>query len=264
MTIEEDTDLSIHVIDVGQGDSIFIKTPMGKTILIDGGEPEEGKTVTSYLRKNRVKKIDVLIATHPHADHIGGLIDVIKEFQVHDFYMSRKIHTSKTYETLLDVAKAKGLKISAAKNDIVVNIETDIVLYFLGPLKDYQDDLNNWSAVVKMDHKANSFLFTGDIEYVVEEDLMATYDSNFLQAQFLKVAHHGSSTSSSQRFLEIVQPKVTVISNGKDNSYDHPHSEVMDRLRNLNVSIYSTEKQGTIVIKSDGNRIWSHKEPYYH
>lgn len=264
MFLAEDTDLSIHVIDVGQGDSILVKTPNGKTMLIDGGEPTAGRSVVSYLRKNKVKKIDVLIATHPHADHIGGLIDVIDRFQIDNFYIPYKIHTSKTYESLLDAANNKGLKATPATNDIMINLDEDIVLYFLGPLKDYGDDLNNWSVVIKLDYKVQSFLFTGDLESLGEVDLLTAYNADFLHAQFLKVAHHGSNTSTSQRFLEAVQPKIAVISSGKDNSYGHPHQEVIDRLRDLNMAIYRTDQQGTIVIKSDGNRIWSNEKPYYH
>lgn len=196
----DDTNLSVHVIDVGQGDSIFIQTPNGKTILIDGGEATAGKTVTSYLKKNRVKKIDLLIATHPHSDHIGGIIDVVEKYQVESFYMPQKLHTSATFAKLLDTVKKHNLRINAAKNDIAIHLEEDLDLFFLGPLKDYGDEINHWSAVVKIVHKGNSFLFTGDIEAIVEEDLMMTYDADFLRAQFLKVAHHGSNTSSTQNY----------------------------------------------------------------
>lgn len=262
--LSKEANLSIHVIDVGQGDSILVKTPNGKTMLIDGGEPAAGKSVVSYLRKNKVKKIDVLIATHPHADHIGGLIDVVDRFQIDQFYMPNKIHTSKTFEKLLNTANGKGLKVKPATDDIVIPFDEDIVLYLLGPLKDYGDDLNGWSVVVKMDFKERSFLFTGDLEASGEEDLLTAYDSDFLHAQFLKVGHHGSNTSSSQRFLEAVGPDVAVISSGRDNSYGHPHQEVLNRLKNLNIAVYRTDQQGTILIKSDGNRIWSNQKPYYH
>lgn len=261
--LEEDTDLSIHIIDVGQGDSILVKTPNGKTMLIDGGEPSAGKTVVSYLDRNNINKIDVLIATHPHADHIGGLIDVLKNFEIGKFYMPRKIHTSKTYEKLLETAKSEGIKITAAKKDIVIDLDQDITLYFLNPLRDYGDDLNMWSAVVKMEYGEKSFLFTGDFEVLGEKELCATYDKDFLKSQFLKVAHHGSNTSTSQEFLDVIEPKVAIISSEKGNSYGHPHEEVVERLKNFGTTIYRTDEQGTIVIRSDGDKIWSNQEPYY-
>ncbi len=261
---KQDGNLSVHVIDVGQGDSILIKTPSGKNVLIDGGEASEGNKVISHLRKNKVKKIDVLIATHPHSDHIGGLIDVVGKYKIGDLYMPNVIHTSRTFEKLLDAIKENNLKITPASADIVIPLGDDVNLYILGPLKDYGNNLNNWSLVAKISHGVNSFLFTGDIEYPVEMDLIDVYPKDFLQSQFLKVAHHGSNSSSNQDFLEAVQAKIAVISNGKDNSYGHPHKEVLDRLKKMNIAIYTTEKQGSIVIKSDGKKIWSHKEPYYH
>ncbi|SET42087.1 competence protein ComEC [Natronincola peptidivorans] len=261
---EEDTALSIHVIDVGQGDSILIKTPNGKTMLIDGGEPAAGKTVVSYLKKRKVKKIDLLVATHPHADHIGGLIDVIHSIPIDKFYMPHKLHTSKTFENLLDAAKDKDLKISAATAGIMIDFDEDITLYFLGPLRDYGDDLNLWSAVVKMDYKEKSFLFTGDLEALGEEDILSGFQKDFLKSQFLKVGHHGSRTSTTENFLQVIEPTVAVISCGRNNSYGHPHEEVINRLNLFNIAVYRTDMQGTIVIKSDGNRIWSHQKPYYH
>ena len=260
---EDDSDLSIHIIDVGQGDSIFVKTPNGKTMLIDGGDIAGGKTVVSYLNKYNIDKIDVLIGTHPHADHIGGLIDVLENFEIGKFYMPKKIHTSKTYEKLLETTKNKGLKITPATKDIVIDLDQDIPLYFLSPLRDYGDNLNLWSAVVKMEYGEKSFLFTGDFEALGEKELCDTYDKDFLQSEFLKVGHHGSNTSTSQEFLDIIQPEIAIISCKTGNSYGHPHKEVVERLKKFGSNIYRTDEQGTIVIRSDGDIIWSNQEPYY-
>jgi len=260
---EDDSDLSIHIIDVGQGDSIFVKTPNGKTMLIDGGDIAGGKTVVSYLNKYNIDKIDVLIGTHPHADHIGGLIDVLENFEIGKFYMPKKIHTSKTYEKLLETTKNKGLKITPATKDIVIDLDQDIPLYFLSPLRDYGDNLNLWSAVVKMEYGEKSFLFTGDFEALGEKELCDTYDKDFLQSEFLKVGHHGSNTSTSQEFLDIIQPEIAIISCKTGNSYGHPHKEVIERLKKFGSNIYRTDEQGTIVIRSDGDIIWSNQEPYY-
>lgn len=260
---EEDSDLSIHIIDVGQGDSIFVKTPNGKTMLIDGGDIAAGKTVVSYLNKYNIDKIDVLIGTHPHADHIGGLIDVLENFEIGKFYMPKKIHTSKTYEKLLETTKNKGLKITPATKDLVIDLDQDIPLYFLSPLRDYGDNLNLWSAVVKMEYGEKSFLFTGDYEVLGEKELCDTYDKDFLQSEFLKVGHHGSNTSTSQEFLDIIQPEIAIISCKTGNSYGHPHKEVVERLKKFGSNIYRTDEQGTIIIRSDGDIIWSNQEPYY-
>ena len=261
--LEDDTDLSIHIIDVGQGDSIFIRTPNGKTMLIDAGEPSAGKTVVSYLNRHYIDKIDILIGTHPHADHIGGLAEVINNFEIGKIYMPRKIHTSKTYEKLLETIRDNGLKITEAKSDITVELDDDIYLYFLNPLRDFGDDLNLWSVVLKMEYKDTSFLFTGDLESPVELELLEKYDPDFLKSDFLKVGHHGSNTSTSQKFLDNVQPIVAVISSKTGNSYGHPHKEVIDRLTKMNINVYRTDKQGNIVIRSDGEMIWSNQEPYH-
>ncbi|AKL95841.1 beta-lactamase domain-containing protein [Clostridium aceticum] len=258
----KDDYLSIHTIDVGQGDSILIKTPNGRTMLIDGGEPSYGKAVVAYLKKNKVKKIDVLIGTHPHSDHIGGLINVLDHFQIDRFYLPKKEHTSNTFQELLEKAQAKGLKISAATSDISITFDDDITLHFLGPLRDYGDHLNLWSVIVKMDYKEKSFLFTGDLEALGEDDLLATYKKDFLKSQFLKVGHHGSNTSSTEDFLQAIEAKVAVISCGRDNAYGHPHMEVIERLQKRNTAIYRTDLQGSIIVKSDGHKIWSHQQPY--
>ncbi len=261
--LEEEGVLSVHIIDVGQGDSILIRTPQNKSILIDGGEAWAGKTVASYLRKYRLAKIDILIASHPHSDHIGGLVNIIENFQVDSLYMPDKIHTSKTFEQLLDAIEDKGLEITIPNENTVVELEEDISLLFLGPLRDYGENLNNWSIVNKLIHGENSFLFTGDMEAAAEKDLVKNYPGNILRSQVLKVAHHGSNTSSTEIFLDTIRPKVAVISSGKDNLYNHPHDDIIKSLQDLNTAIYSTQDQGTIIIKSDGLRIWSHQKPHY-
>lgn len=253
--------LSIHMIDVGQGESILIVTPNNKTILIDAGEVSQGRRVKSYLRKNQINKIDLLIGTHPHSDHIGGLAEIINNFEVEKIIMPKKLHTSATFEKLLTTIQSKGLKVNSPQNDDVIEFDTDISLHFLGPVKDYGDNLNLWSIVFRLDYKDKSFLFTGDTEQESEIDLMNTYNKKDLRANVLNIAHHGSNTSTSQQFLDIVAPEIALISLGGDNPYGHPHREVMQRLEESEVLIYRTDLQQTVVLLSDGIEIWSHLAP---
>ncbi|WP_049765278.1 ComEC/Rec2 family competence protein [Alkaliphilus metalliredigens] len=255
--------LTIHVIDVGQGDSILITTPSQQSILIDGGDPTQGQRVVSYLKRKKVKKIDVLIATHPHADHIGGLSAVMDSFEINKLYLPPVTHTSQTYENFLLKAQQHQLPIQPVKDAFSITLEDSITLHFIGPLKDYGDNLNLWSIVMKLDYGKMSFLFTGDIEKEAESDLIREYKKSFLASQFLKAPHHGSNTSSTSGFLDIVNPDIVAISAGRNNLYGHPHTEVLQRLQERAISYYRTDQQGTIVIQSDGQQIWSHQEPYF-
>ncbi|WP_034327592.1 ComEC/Rec2 family competence protein [Alkaliphilus transvaalensis] len=253
--------LSIHVLDVGQGDSILIITPNNKTILIDAGEAEYGTKVVNYLKNNRIKKIDWLIATHPHSDHIGGLVEVINQFDIGEIYMPPVVHTSRTFENLIGAIDEKGMKITAGRDGKLLEIDEDLFFRFLGPLKDYGDHLNNWSIVNQLRYKEKTFIFMGDAELEVEKDLISTYSSGDLKSHFIKIGHHGSNSSSSKDFLESLRPDVAVISSGKNNSYGHPHKEVVDRINEGGIHLYRTDLQGTIVFYSDGEKIWSPKAP---
>lgn len=257
---EEDMDLlSVHVLDVGQGDSILIMTPSQQAILIDGGETQASDRIISYLRDYGIEVIDMLIATHPHADHIGGLPKVIETFEVKEMIMPRVVHTSKTFEKLLLAADAKGISITPAEAGLSYQLEETLTLDILGPLKDYGDELNNWSVIAKITYGDKGFLFTGDAEAEVEAELVATYGGEVLGSNFLKLGHHGSRTSSTPDFLAAVNPEIVAISLGTDNSYGHPHQEVLDRIHGI--SLYRTDLHGTVVLYSDGESIWSYEEP---
>lgn len=261
-SLKDSDNLSVHIIDVNQGDSILIITPNDKTILIDGGDPSEGENVITYLKRHGVKRINLLVGTHPHADHIGGLIDVIEYFPIDEFYLSPKIHTTKTYEKLLLAADKKRLHITPVDKSFRIAFDDSITLHFITPIKDYENDLNLWSIVMKMDYMNQHFLFTGDTEAISEKDMINLYGKALFKSNVLKVAHHGSSTSSSQEFLEAVQPEIAVISCGRDNSYGFPHKETLERLSKFNLHLFRTDYQGTIILESDGQKIWSHKKPY--
>lgn len=245
--------LLVHFIDVGQGDSIFIQFPDGRTTLIDGGTRESEDKVLSYLNSLGIEKIDYLIATHPHEDHIGGLPGVVRNFDIGKIYMPNKTANTKIFEELLTEIKNKGLNITLVDGFDTIIDEDNIRFVILGPNgKDYSET-NDYSIVTKLEYGENSFIFTGDMEREAEIELIENgYD---LKSDVLKVGHHGSSTSSSEEFLKEVDPDYSVISLGKDNDYGHPHKETIERLNKIGTKIYRTDELGDIVIASDGENL---------
>ncbi|OAT73768.1 ComEC/Rec2 family competence protein [Parageobacillus thermoglucosidasius] len=241
----------VHFINVGQGDSIYIKAPNGEDILIDGGN-KDGSDVVAYLKKQKVKDIEFMIATHPDADHIGGLDEVLKAFPVKNVYAPKVSHTSQAYKDFLTAVKNKKLTIKTAKADVTLSIK-GVTAKFVGPVKAYStSDTNDWSAVLKITYGKNSFLFTGDAETKAETDMIKAKKD--LRADVLKVGHHGAKTSTSTAFLNAVKPKYAVISVGK-NSYGHPTKEVLNRLKAAKVTVYRTDQKGTIVFTSNGSTL---------
>lgn len=245
--------LELHTIDVGQGDSILIIFPNGQKALIDGGTRKMGDRVVDYLKKLKIDSIDYLIATHPHEDHIGGLIKIIDTFKIGNIYMPDVEHTSKTFFDLLETIEKNNYKMKKAKSGVSILDEGDLKAYFLAPVKDSYKKLNDYSAVLKVDYKEVSILLTGDAESESEQDILNKYKN--LKADILKVGHHGSSTSSTEEFLMAVRPTYGIISLGADNSYGHPHKETIDKLSKMGVKILRTDKDGSIVFKTDGKEI---------
>lgn len=244
--------MKVHFIDVGQGDSTLIHTPDGKNILIDAGKKQAGTTVVKYLKKKKIKTIDVLIATHPDSDHIGGLSRVMQSFKVKNVYAPKVSHTTKTYKEFLQTVKKKKLKIKTAKRHVKLPLKS-VNASFVGPVKAYpKSDTNDWSGVLKVTYKKNSFLFTGDAGTRAEKDMIKTGDT--LHANVLKVGHHGSKGSTSATFLKKVKPKYGVISVGK-NSYGHPSKETRNRLKKAKVKTYRTDKSGNIIATANGSTI---------
>ncbi|HHW57323.1 MAG TPA: MBL fold metallo-hydrolase [Clostridia bacterium] len=256
---ENDKLLIAHYIDVGQGDSILLQTPSGKTMLIDGGVPEMGDKVVNYIKKQGINKIDIIIATHLHFDHIGGLPAVIKSFEIGKIYAPKVTHTTKTYENFLNAVKYRGLKIIAAKGGMDLDFGEGVTAKILAPNSEKYDSLNNYSVVVKITYGNTAFLFTGDAEKESEQEMLSKgYD---LKADVLKVGHHGSSSASTWAFLKAVNPKYAVISCGKGNDYGHPHKETMEKLKSLGITVYRTDECGTIVAVSDGRTISFNVKP---
>lgn len=246
-------ELIVSYIDVGQGDSIFIEFPGGKTALIDAGEADNAGAVISHLRQRQCKVIDYLICTHPHSDHIGGMSAVLSSFSVGEVYMPRVEHTSRTYEKLLMQLKNLGLSVHTAKAGVVLSVEPEVEFVMLAPMSGDYEEVNDYSAVLRLTYGENSFLFTGDAEKISEQEMLA--GGSNLTADVLKVGHHGSSSSSHQAFLDAVNPTYAVISCGDNNDYGHPHKKVIKRLDGYGVSTYRTDLDGTIMAISDGQVI---------
>lgn len=248
-----DYDMSVHVIDVGKADSIYIRCK-DKNILIDGGERDTYKTVNEYLRKNNVKELDLVVATHPHSDHIGGLPAVLDEFPVKKFIMpeikEELIPTSHSYENLLKALIRHNISVEAPIPGSEFKIG-DLLLKVVAPNADY-DNLNNYSVVIKAVYKNQSFLFTGDAEEASEYDMLKQeFD---LESTVLKVGHHGSKTSSSQAFLDKVNAKYAVISVGEDRN-KLPKAQTVNRIKSMGTKLYRTDLDGTVIFMTDGEEL---------
>jgi len=251
---DKNKDFCIHVIDVGQADSILITTPSSKNMLIDGGDEDSAKIIKSYLKNKKVKNLDVVIATHPDSDHIGSLDYIIDNFDVEKIYMPNQTTDSECYINLIDSCNKKNLKVNYLSKDDSFNLDDSTNIYVLSP--SYITDNNNSNSIVlNISYKNNNFLFTGDCEESNEMDMINSY--NLENIDFLKVAHHGSYTASSLAFLEETTPDIAVISCGYKNSYGHPHKSTLDNLESVDAKIFRTDQNGSMQFYSDGEKIYS-------
>ena len=240
--------MKVSFIDVGQGDSILVQLPDGQNLLVDAGTRDTGIKVIKYLKKAGIKKIDYLVATHPHEDHIGGMAAVIRAFDVGGIYMPKTSHTTKTYIELLETIQSKGLKITAAEAGIKIVETAELSVLVLAPNSAAYEDLNNYSAVIKLTYGKLGFLLTGDALTQSEKEMLAK--GTDLKAAVLKVGHHGSYSSTSQGFLDAVNPKYAVISVGAENDYGYPHDAALRRLSGI--QLYRTDLDGNVVFTTDG------------
>ena len=242
---------AVHFVDVGQGDGAIVVCD-GKTLVIDGGTAENGAKMVEYLQNTlHVSKVDFVIGTHPHADHIGGLPDVIRACKVKKLYSPVDEFEAKPFETMKRAADDKKLKITVPQAGQSFSLGRAKV-EFLAPLGIY-DNVNDLSLVVRITYGQTTFLFTGDAERPSEYDM--TDSGEDLSAMVLKVGHHGSNTSTSYVFLRQVMPAYAIISCGKDNAYGHPHEEVLSRLADEGAVVYRTDECGTIVCRSNGAKV---------
>lgn len=243
-------ELKVHYLDVGQGDSIFIELPNSQSMLIDAGVSSEGESIQQYINDSGYQNIDYLIATHPHADHIGSMDYIVSNMDIGSIYMPKVSTNTKTFERLLQAISDKGYKVNSAYAGMTILNEDDLLIKVLAPAEIDPDSLNDCSIVMMITYNNNKFLFTGDAE---KAELNTITDD--ISADVLKVGHHGSKTSTTKAFLQAVNPQYAVISCGKDNDYKHPHKSTVKLLEKQGVTYFRTDLQGTIVITSDGNKI---------
>ncbi|MFN2453210.1 MAG: ComEC/Rec2 family competence protein [Pyrinomonadaceae bacterium] len=252
-------ELQVHVLDVGQGDSILIISPTGKTVLVDAGVPGSGKAILAAMNRYNVQSIDLFIATHAHADHIGAADEVIRAVPTRAVLDSGVTNTTKNYQDFLEAVKRSNAAFIQAEPGKNFDLGGGAFINVLAPIKPFftasqlrsgGNEPNANSVVARLDYGDFSLLLTGDAEAQTEERMMSK-DEN-LAAKILKVGHHGSKYATSEQFLQRVKPEVAVISDGAQNRYGHPSQDALDRLRAAHVKIYRTDLQGEITITSKG------------
>jgi len=245
-------DLTVHFIDVGQGDAILLQHQEGDTVLIDGGDRFASieEKLISYLTEAGVERFDAIIATHPHADHIGGLPAVIENFPVDAIYDSGRVHTSQTYENYLMLIDEKDIPFKTPRRGDKIELD-NLTFDIVHPGENVEEySLNDASITAHLQYGQISFIFTGDIEESAEREIVETGID--IKSTVLKVAHHGSRTSTNDYFLEAVNPEVAIIQVGENNRFSHPAPEVKNRLQENNIDIYRNDLNGDIVINTDG------------
>lgn len=255
--------LKVNFINVGEGDCILIEAPNKINILIDGGGTTQGdfdvgsKIVVPYLRRKGINEIDLLILTHPHLDHLEGLLPVLKEFKVGMVLDSGLLCDISAYKEFISLIQKKSIPYHKAKAGDNFVFSNNLEIFLLNPLYDSdfydESDFNNASIVVKLFYKNADFLFTGDIEVTAEKKLLVW--QNILQSDILKVGHHGSITSTNLEFLDKVDPRIAIITVGK-NHFGHPSQKIIERLEDGNIQIYRTDEDGTIIIRTNGQEYW--------
>ena len=245
-------DLVIHYIDVGQGDSTLLICK-GETMLIDAGENDKGTYVQNYLLKQGVSKIDYLVGTHPHSDYIGGADIIITKFDVSHAILPNKKTDTRTYDYVMQAMRYRNITPEhPGIGDTFMLGDAKVTVLSPGD-HDYGDELNDYSFSVLVEHGNDRFIFTGDAETEAESDIVDTGID--IEADVYQAGHHGSRTSSSDKFLDAVNPSSVVISCGEDNKYGHPHAETMNKFRERGMAVYRTDEEGTIIATSTGNGI---------
>lgn len=251
--------VAVHFIDVGQADCILIESNK-HFMLVDAGNNDDADTIVSYLNEQGVKKLDYVIGTHPHEDHIGSLGTVINTYDIGTLIMTPKVDTTKTFEDVVTAIKNKGLNVNAPVVGKTYYIgDSTFTILSPDPNNDYGDEYNNWSVGIKLTNGSKSFVMYGDAGAEAEQDILKT-DID-LRADVLKLGDHGSDTSATDSFLDTVQPKYAVISCGKDNEYGYPHQKTMDKMVSRNIEVFRTDEQGTIIASCDGNSITWNNNP---
>ncbi len=235
---------SVHVIDVGQGDSILVRSG-DKTMLIDAGPKSAKNEVERYLKQNEITKLDYVIATHPHEDHIGGMEHILERFEYETVIMPNVTHTSQTYLSLLEKIDADNKGITEAKSGDVYTLG-EATFKILAPNSDKYVEKNDYSVVIKLTFKGKSFILSGDAEKISENEMVQKYGKE-LNCDVYKVGHHGSDSSTDEIFLAMMSPKYAVVSCGRENMYKHPSEKVVKRIRSSGATLYQTFEDGTVI-----------------
>lgn len=244
--------MKVNYIDVGQSDCVLIQQG-GKNLLIDAGDVGDGARIVTYLKSKKVRKLDYLIATHPHADHIGGMEDVLDSFQVGKIIMSKKTHTTQTFVNLIKKIEKKGMKITEAKPGDSYPLGKAVFTILAPNGYDYGSNINNYSVSLRMVYKKKSFMFVGDCEKDAIADIMN--GTQKLKSDVMMCGHHGSANSTTKEWVKKVAPTYAVISVGAQNSYGHPASAVLEILRQLKIKCFRTDKCGSVVATTNGKKI---------
>lgn len=245
--------IEISYLDVGQGDAAYIKVN-DFDILIDAGPKSDSDKLMKQLEEKNIDDFEIVIATHPHEDHIGGMTKVFEKYDVESFYMPKVTNTTKTFENMIKAVSNEGLTAKVIKEGISFDLGEGCRIDVYSPIDESYDNFNDYSPIMKLTYGNKSFIFTGDAEKTVEKEVVEKY-SKELKADVIKFGHHGSSTSSTKEFIEAISPKYGIISCGLDNSYGHPHRETLSIIDEMGIETYRTDKQGQITITSDGNNI---------
>lgn len=241
-------ELMVYFLDVGQADSILIRA-CNNNMLIDAGNNEDGALIVSYLKELGVEQLDYVVGTHPHEDHIGGMDDIINNFDIETYMMPDVLSTTKTFEDVLTALSNNNLTYLVPKEGSSYDLgSADVKIIYVG---EEGGDLNDASVVLKLTYGDNSFLFTGDATSNVEEELLES-NAN-IKSDVLKVAHHGSDYSSTNEFIDAVNPEYAVISVGKNNSYNHPSLNTLEKFNKRGIKVYRTDEDNTIIFTSNGS-----------
>ena len=249
---KKDPKLTFAMLDVGQGDALFIESPTGKQILVDAGPPGAVMKELSNRMPLFDRTIDMIIITNPDADHIAGFLDVLKNYKVGSMLEPGTTNDSKTYENLERMIQEKNIPKSLAKAGMNIDMGGGAYLEILFPDRDVSSwERNDGSIIMKLVYGENSIMLTGDATVSTEQIILDKYPAEFLDVDILKVGHHGSYTSTRDSFVKALSPKYALVSVGKDNTYGHPHIETMDTLNKLGAEILRTDLVGTIIFECD-------------
>lgn len=245
--------MKVHFLDVGQADCILVQMPNGKNMLVDAGDENDGPEIIRFLQSQGVVDIDVLVATHPHHDHIGSMDDVIRNFNVKKIYMPNLPYDTAYYHDLFKIINEKHIPVDRAKAGVKFRFGFSVKVDMLAPSSSYYKYINDYSAVLKVTHGNNKFLLMADAGVQSEEELLASKTD--VRADVLKVGHHGANTGTKMPFLKAVKAKTAIISVGHNNPYNYPSKEVLYRLNRLGMVIYRTDQLGVITAISNGKKV---------